>query len=351
MRIDIVPAGDPLWATALERLPNEVYQRPDYVAFEARRLGGTAQALIALDGDREVLLPHVLRPCDPLFPADTVRADDVTSPHGYAGMLLSEPARDRGFLRIVLKAFSEALRDRGVVSAFFRMNPILNDGLMDLLPPDLVIDLGDCVVVDLGLDEAAVRRAITKKTRQSATRARRHGYGVAFTALSGVLDEVVAIYGETMDRVEAKDAYRFPRSYFEALADRHDVHCAVVRRDHEIAAACLFFEAGGIVQAHLGGTLNTHLHASPFLLALHEAIFWARSRGNRWLHLGGGLGGADDSLLRFKSNFSPLRRRIFALRIVSDPAAYERLVTLRQARRCASDNAAPTAFFPAYRAA
>ena len=66
---------------------------------------------------------------------------------------------------------------------------------------------------------------------------------------------VMVIYRETMDRVQAKESYYFGRDYFARLAEMPGhVHCGVVESEGRPAAACIFFECGGIVQAHLGGT-------------------------------------------------------------------------------------------------
>jgi hypothetical protein len=65
------------------------------------------------------------------------------------------------------------------------------------------------------------------------------------------------------------------------------------------------------------------------------------------LHLGGGRGGAEDSLFRFKAGFSDRRHAFATWRWVVRPEAYERLCA---ARRAAGGPEPPAGFFPAYRA-
>ena len=75
---------------------------------------------------------------------------------------------------------------------------------------------------------------------------------------------------------------------------------------------------------------------------IDAACDWAGGLGARWMHLGGGVGGAEDSLFRFKAGFSPRRHRFETWRWIVDPHAYE--------RRCRHANVgADESFFPAYR--
>jgi hypothetical protein len=352
MRVALLGPDDPGWREALDALAHDVFHRPDYLAGEAARIGGTAHAVHVADGERRFFLPWVLRDCAGLFPEGTPPHRDATSPHGYAGMLLSPAAaHDPAFVAQAFEASREALAGLGAVSAFLRMHPLLNDSQAGLLPAGTHADLGDSVVVDLSADEATLEADIRDKHREARRRCERRGYAARFAPLAPEVAAVAAIYADTMDRVDAREAYRFPLAYFEWLAARPDVHACIVGHAGEPAAACVILEHAGIVHAHLGGTRSAHLKNSPFLLALYDLVFWAKRRGNRWLHLGGGVGGADDSLMHFKAGFSPGRRRLFAARLVVDPARYRHLVALREQRLGRADALRDTPFFPAYRAA
>ena len=69
--------------------------------------------------------------------------------------------------------------------------------------------------------------------------------------------------------------------------------------------------------------------------------------GREILHLGGGLGGREDSLMLFKAGFSDRRHPFRTWRWIVLPEAYARLAAARAARRAGP---APSPdFFPAYR--
>jgi len=62
------------------------------------------------------------------------------------------------------------------------------------------------------------------------------------------------------------------------------------------------------VQYHLSATPDGEVRSGGAKVILDEVTKWARERGSRWLHLGGGLGGSeDDPLFRFKAGFSKIR--------------------------------------------
>jgi len=108
-----------------------------------------------------------------------------------------------------------------------------------------------------------------------------------------------------------------------ALGER--IHLCTVSRGDQVASAGLFSELNGIVQYHLGGTKDEFLQDSPMKLMFDFARRFAKERGNRVLHLGGGVGGQADPLLHFKAGFSQLRHRFHTYRLVTNEAEYARL--------------------------
>jgi hypothetical protein len=161
------------------------------------------------------------------------------------------------------------------------------------------------------------------------------------------LEGFAQAYRETMARVGASSYYLFSEEYFESLRDAlgEHLHLGVVRASGEVIAGALFTECQGIVQYHLGGTRDRFLPGNPIKLLFHEAAKWFKARGNRWLHLGGGVGGNQDSLMHFKLGFSPHTVAFETWRVIVNPERYEHLVA--QAGNVATD--AAVGFFPAYR--
>ncbi|HWN16470.1 MAG TPA: GNAT family N-acetyltransferase, partial [Candidatus Dormibacteraeota bacterium] len=313
MDVELLAIDDPRWPDALRRLRHDFYHLPEYVRLDGEWNRAQPMAFLARSGDEELFIPYLLRRCE------VEEVYDVVSPYGYPGLLLSDAARrSPRFAREAMRRLSETLREMGACSAFFRMHPLLSDGLSDLFPEGFFTPAGETVAMDLTLDEGGLWKGIREGHQWTIKKCRRLGFVARMVSLRAYVECVMEIYRETMDRVQAKELYYFGRDYFARLAEMPgQVHCAVVELEGQPAAACIFFECDGIVQAHLGGTRSEFLHKSPFHLLLYSAAEWARSRGNRYLHMGGGVGGSNDRLLQFKRGFSPLRFPFSTLRLVT----------------------------------
>jgi Acetyltransferase (GNAT) domain len=346
---------DPRWREALGRLRHDFYHLPEYVRLDGEWNDARPMAFLARSGGEELFIPYLLRRCESLFP-ESMAGDpvyDVVSPYGYPGLLLSDAGRrSPRFAQQVMHRLSESLRDMGACSAFFRLHPLLSQGLSEIFPGGFFTPAGETVAMDLTGDEADLWKGVREGHQGTIKKCRKLGFVFRMVSLRDHVDPFLEIYRETMDRVQAKDSYYFGREYFARLGEMPGhVHCGVVESEGRPAAACIFFECGGIVQAHLGGTKSEFLTRSPFHLLLYSAAQWAKSRGNRYLHIGGGVGGARDRLLQFKRGFSRLRFSFSTLRLITDHGKYRDLTTRRaRTANVPVEDFSGRDFFPAYRA-
>lgn len=346
---------DPRWRDTLGRLRHDFYHLPEYVSLDSAWNQAHPRAFLARTGDEELFIPYLLRRCESLFPDSTDRETvyDVVSPYGYPGLLLSDAARaSPDFARQAMHQLAETLREMGVCSAFFRLHPLLSNGLTELFPEGFFTAAGETVAMDLTLTEGELWKGIREGHQWTIKKCQKLGFVPRMVSLRDYIECVTEIYWETMDRVQAKDSYYFGREYFAKLGEMPgQVHCWMVESEGQPAAACVFFECGGIVQAHLGGTRSEFLKKSPFHLLLYCAAGWAKSRGNRYLHLGGGVGGSNDRLLQFKRGFSELLFPFSTLRLITDEGQYRELTTRRaRAADVSVEEFASVEYFPAYRA-
>jgi len=159
----------------------------------------------------------------------------------------------------------------------------------------------------------------------------------------------VDIYQRSTDREGAASFWRLSTEYLNELREtlRGRVHLCVVEIQGELAAAALLTEVDGLVEYHLAATADAHVHASPSKLLIDFARSWARSRGNRCLHLAGSLR-EGDPLTHFKLGFSPLQHRVLTWRVIADSTLHDALV--ERWERIAGEQVDPLdGYFPAYR--
>lgn len=348
MRCDILDTSDPRWGEALAGAPHDTYHIPGYGRVAATQEAGQAFALLAEEGDATMLIPLVRRS----LPEEADGGEgwwDAVSPYGYANPVFRGARPDQA-ARLLRAAF-ERLGAEGCVCLFLRLHPLLQSPLEPLRALGVVVEHGPTVHFDLAHSDEEAHARMHPSMRRGIRRLERAGYTTVLDDWRR-LDDFVAIYEATMRRVGARAYYRLGAPYFQGLREQlpAETHlCAAVAPDGETAAAGLFFERDGIVQYHLGGTADHHLPNSPFKLVAEAGRSWSRERGNRYFHLGGGLGTRDDPLLTFKLRLSPDRSTFRTARIVVDKDRYA-LVHRRLSMECRYPEEVPDAYFPGYRA-
>jgi CelD/BcsL family acetyltransferase involved in cellulose biosynthesis len=352
LRIDFLEAEDPRWPDWLSELHHDIYHLPAYVAFAARRQEvGEPLLFVAQEADRRLLIPLIIRPISPELAGDTISLFDATCPRGYPGPLVSLAHGGRGddFLEQAILAFCAALRDRHVVTAFIRLHPLLVLQTAPLERAGQIVDHGSSVSIDLSLPPEELWRQTRDNHRRDILRARRRGYVARIDESEQAFEGFIDIYQRSMDRVGAASFWRLSRDYLHELRKslRGNLHLCVVETDGDLAAAALLTEVDGLVEYHIAATADAHVHASPSKLLIDFARSWARSRGNRRLHLAGSLR-EGDPLSHFKLGFSPFQHRVLTWRLIADVTFHDVLV--ERWKRAAEEHVDPgDGYFPAYR--
>jgi hypothetical protein len=353
VRESFLTADDPAWTEALRAATHDIYHFPEYARLYGRIEGGDARAFVASDGPCTFFVPLIVREVPGrLCNGQDIR--DTTVPYGYPGPLVAcgdgiTEADQRVFLRRAVGAFCARLREERIVSTFVRLHPLLPVDSVVLGQFGAVVPSGETVAIDLSLPREALWRQMRSNHRRDITKAKGRGevadVDSAWTGLGGFKQA----YRETMTRVGANPYYLFADEYYVALRSAlgDHIHLWTVRAGSDVMAGALFTECRGIVQYHLGGTLDRFLPGNPLKLLFHQATEWFQARGNRWLHLGGGVGSGHDSLKHFKLGFSPKTFPFYTWRLVLDVNTYDEL--LARAGRTAAPDAQPPLFFPGYR--
>jgi hypothetical protein len=340
VRCEWIPPESAKWLDILRAIPHDFYHLPAYAQLSAETEGGAAGAFVVDDVRGRLIVPLILREI-------SAGRFDATSPYGYPSPLWSSP-EGAPFAREALSTFVECLRSTHVVSAFIRLHPLLTTDIDLFMDHGDVIFSGETVYLNLEKTVDELWHDTRENHRRSIRRAQRAGFVARVDETWAQLNAFQTAYRETMMRVSATDYYFFPEVYFEklraALGER--LHLLLVDQGEQLAAAALFTECSGIVQYHLGGTSDEFLPAAPMKLLFHFASTWFKDRGNTVMHLGGGVGSRQDSLLHFKAGFASTRARFHSWRLIAEPVAYMELVE----HWCRETGRQPSGtFFPAYR--
>jgi Acetyltransferase (GNAT) domain len=359
----VVSPTDSDWQECLNAIPHDFYHLPGYLELEAQRHDATSQAIIIKDGEKTFFLAYLIRDCHQIADSYGKQIYDVISPYGYPGILVNQSGQNSEFIDRCLNIIYAQWRSQNICSAFIRLHPLLNsyfdryilqgkgctNGDRDRF---VVCDRGNVVVCDLEPDIDEIWKQMRSSHRYEINKLRRAGFTVEMGSADEYLDIFIDIYVETMNRVNATNTYYFTQDYFkkfcQILGDRLNI--CVVKTEEEIVAACLITEFSGIVQYHLSGTRTAFLSKSPTKIMLDYIIKWAKHRNNRYVNLGGGLGGNQDSLYRFKAGFSDRVKSFMTIETIVDRELYDYLTHLRaESLGMTISELQNTSFFPVYR--
>jgi serine/alanine adding enzyme len=321
------------WDALLERLGcPDAYLRRGYVEASCVLDGGRATLLHATGEGWEVVFPCSVRPIP-----DSDRSD-VTTAYGYGGPVA---AGSRPPAEAFWELYEDWCGEQRVVSSFVRFHPLL--GNHRPAGPSVRLErLADTVAWPLDRDrdlDGSMHRHHRRVVRRAAREVE-----VVIRERPGRLDDFAALYEASMRRLGAAPFYFFPQAYWETLAAR--LGPSLVQLDGllggELAASTLCLASPPWLHYHLGAALEAGRSAGASHLLLLEAARWGREHGHELFHLGGGVGGAKDSLWEYKRRFAPgALREAWIGKAVHDEAAYLAL--------SGTEALDISGFFPAYR--
>ena len=335
------------WASILEKTKHDFYHLPGYVTLQGEHESARPVAFYAECGDSAMLVPLLIRSLPPRLHAPAHWCD-VASPYGFPSPLFYSPSGACSPGKW-LKALNEASLAIDAVCGFLRLHPLLPAPKEGLVQQGELISHGQTVVIDLQKSEEQVWRGTRKNHRDDILRLKREGFSAVMDDWSRWYDFINA-YHATMSRLQANSHYCFSTDYFEkfrAVLGSHLHLCSILSPDGEVAASGLIIVIDGLVQFHLAATASPYLCKAPSKLMFDAVRQWAQKQGGDFLHLGGGVGGRNDSLFRFKAGFSDGRADFYTFRMIFDRDRYDQLV--RQWRESGATAEEEDDFFPLYR--
>jgi lipid II:glycine glycyltransferase (peptidoglycan interpeptide bridge formation enzyme) len=231
---------------------------------------------------------------------------DITSVYGYAGPVSKNFDEDFDNLKFS-KALNSCLQEQKIVSVFSRLNPFINFQHKVLKGIGEIKHVGKIVNVDLKDSLDIQRQNYQRRIKTQINKARRLCTVKKVSTKEEIL-KFIEIYYENMDRVQARSSYYFKPDYFfkflESKTLQTDLLIATLNETNEIVAGAMFIKTNNIVQYHISGSKEEYLDIAPIKLLIDEMRIHATQENYTYFNLGGGYGGNNDSLLRFKLSFS-----------------------------------------------
>ena len=223
---------------------------------------------------------------------------DFSTPYGYGGWIIEGDDSSSLF-----EEYNRWCLDHGIVSEFVRFHPVLNNHRNSSAFYG-VIPLGETVAVDIS-DKQRIWDNLTSKNRNVIRKAINSGIVIKNDSFETTYQTFIKIYNSTMDKDHADPYYYFDSGFYHSiqndLKDNSTVFYAEL--NGQTIASSIMIYANGKMNYHLSGSLREYQHLAPSNLLLWKAAEWGNDQGFKTFHLGGGVGSAEDGLLRFKKAF------------------------------------------------
>ena len=285
-----------------------------------------------------ITLPVVLRPV-----AGT-EYNDLTSVYGYVGPLPDRENPDEQSIKDFHEALFHFFGLYKIVSVFTRLHPLFGNQALLLSGLGEIVEISRTVAIDLSLPEQEQKRQYAHSIKSDINRLKRRDVYIKKVQSREEINLFIEMYRESMNRVKASNMYFFPDEYFYRFMEKLPSSLFLAYHEKKAISGSLTTACNGIVQHHLSATLNDYLKWSPLKFVWDYIRRDAIEKNEKWMHMGGGFGGADDSLFQFKSFFSDLRFPFKIWQYIHNKDVYNRLTSEKHANRTPDSS-----FFPLYR--
>lgn len=214
------------------------------------------------------------------------------------------------------------------------MHPILKDQfpLSGTNNSDVIArEHGETIAVNLAHWDARHQRiADMKRGRVSDLSVARRSLSAVIVDEADGIRKYLPIFCESMSKL-CSGATRPLSTIFRTAPCRQDGKLSDAgspRFEDRFVGASLFLHDHEFAHYHLSGTTTEGLRLKASTLPVNQAADWARTKGCRWLHLGGGSR-ANDGLYNFKASFGGTVLPYIYVTVVADNPSYK-ILSVRQ---------------------
>jgi sugar O-acyltransferase (sialic acid O-acetyltransferase NeuD family) len=334
----ILEVDDPLWSDAVKHSrEHDFYHTQSYHLLEKEH---RPVLCVLTFGADFIAMPFIIRPIPNSIYFDS------TSVYGYSGPISNlefnsiEPDKIIQFKKELLLFFKE----NNIIAVFSRLHPLIDNNFI-FHDFGIVNEANKTVAIDLRLSVEEQLAQYRKSNKYEINQLRKNGFEVVETKSKEAIDAFIAIYYESMNRLEASKEFYYDAEYFHSFFDNKcfNAKLLVAKKEGEIIAGAIFTITNKIMQYHLAGTAEKYNKLAPMKLILDEARLLGNTLNLDFLHLGGGVSSSEeDSLFRFKTGFSHDKYQFKTWQLVVDQSKYDDLV-LENKTELGSE------FFPLYR--
>lgn len=300
----------------------DIYFTPEYYSLYQNYGDGVARCFVFEQDGEVVLYPFLINPITTLGYKLDKEYYDIQGAYGYNGIITSSENVD--FIAAFWEKFDAYCQENDIIAEFTRFHPLLNS--QRLASPQMKIFFSrHTVALDLTDDDIWMHQ-ISSKNRNMIRKAEKEEVTIVE---SDDYETFRRLYDGTMTDLHAEDFYFFPKSYYDEYEQtfKGESMLCLAMLDGKAIAGSMFMFSDDYAHYHLSARDREYFRYAANNLILWYAIQKAKDRGCKWFHFGGGTtGNDDDSLLKFKKEFSKTLCEFWIGKRVHNQAVYDQIV-------------------------
>lgn len=307
----------------------DIYFDANYISIYEKLGEGRSRSFVYTNKDKKATYSFLINSVNDLnFDLDK-EYFDIQSAYGYNGVLTN--SYDSQFIEAFYKVFSNYCNNNNIIAEFTRLHPLLGNQEFSKNHMQIVFDR-ETVALNLQQSYTTIwTNEYSSRNRNMIRKAQKIGYSskIIVQPSRQEIDQFISIYNSNMKMVGAEEYYYFNKDFFYSTFAQLKEHVLLINIEDnmgQVVCSTIFFHYGGFFHYHLSGrTVDADNSVNNFLL--DEAIKYSRDTGAKTFHLGGGRSSAtNDSLLKFKSNFSKTRLPFYIGKKIHNQEIYDEVV-------------------------
>lgn len=231
---------------------------------------------------------------------------DIITPYGYGGPQFF-PNKESDLKELILEFkenFEKYCEKEKIISEFIRFHPLEKNH--EFLENDMEIkNISKTIFMNLK-DEEQIYKNIHSKCRNVIKKAIKNDVKIKIDLNNNNLEDFKTLYYKTMEKNDALEYYYFDNKYFENSKKLLNGNLVIFNaiKDEKTIATAMILKGHKYLHYHLSANTSEGYKVAANNLLLYEVAKWGYSKGFEKFHLGGGYGGDDSPLFKFKKAFN-----------------------------------------------
>lgn len=310
-------------------LKKDIYFSPEYYKLFELNGDGGVKCIYFKQGNKKALYPFLINSVNDLGYELKDSFYDIQGAYGYNGVISNSD--DPEFIISFYKKFDKYCLENNIIAEFTRFHPILENYKFSEKHSHVIYDR-ETVMLDLRKKHEDIwKDEYSSKNRNMIRKAEKNGFkcDVIFKPNKKNIDQFIDIYTTNMIAVKADSFYFFSDSFFYNTFDllKEYVYLFNIRNlDGQLLSSSIVFKYEGFVHYHLSGrSIDADNSVNNYLI--DQMVKFGQKNNASNLHLGGGRSNdPNDSLLKFKLNFSKTTKQFHIGKKVHNKDIYNEVI-------------------------